>query len=361
VSSEEPRPLRLTVYTDASVWGGAERALGTLIAALRPGIDVTVLGVERAVVERIATFRSGSATRIVPPVAHKGDLGPILAHIRAVRALRPEVFHANLATTFACQYGILAGLLARVPVVAVEKSPIPGTSPLQLRFKRLLSRRLAAHVSVGERSAREVEAVVGLPAGRVRTIYNGAVDRGRREPGETSTRLVVGALGRLSPEKGFDVLVRALALLPEAHAIVLGDGPERPALEALARELGVADRLELAGWDDDAQLRLPSFDVLVLPSRFEAFPAAVVEAMLAGLPVVATDVGSVAEAIVDGETGLVVAPDDPGALAAALGRVLADPALRASFGAAGRARAQALFSAAAMARAFEALYEEIRR
>ena len=101
--------------------------------------------------------------------------------------------------------------------------------------------------------------------------------------------------------------------------------------------------------------------ILALPSRFEAFPLAILEAMLAGLPVVATDVGSVAEAVTDGETGLIVPPDDPEALAAALERLLADGELRARFGRSARARAELQFTSSALARNFEALYEEIRR
>ena len=140
--------------------------------------------------------------------------------------------------------------------------------------------------------------------------------------------------------------------------MIVGDGPERERLERLAASLGIAQRVAFEGWQSDARDFLTTFDVFVLPSRFEGFPLVLLEAMLAGLPVVATDVGSVAEAVQDGETGLLVPPDDVQALNEALHTLLDDPDLRRKLGDAGRARALE-FSPARMAREFEALYAEV--
>jgi glycosyltransferase involved in cell wall biosynthesis len=200
-----------------------------------------------------------------------------------------------------------------------------------------------------------------LPTGAFRTIYNGVPDLGAaapraRRPGDP---LVIGSLGRLHRQKGYDVLLRALAEIAEAELVLVGDGEERVSLEALAHELGVAGRVRFAGWDADARARLAGFDIFVLPSRFEAFPLSIVEAMLAGRPVVATDVGSVREAVRHGETGLLVLPDDPAALAAALVRLLGDGVDRARLAAAGRQLAARRFTPAVMAAAFERLYQEL--
>jgi glycosyltransferase involved in cell wall biosynthesis len=359
VSAPSRRPLHLTVYTDSVLRGGAEQSLRNLLAHLGEHIRATVLGVDRDVVEWIAAARPGTEIRVIRRVRNKFDLGPILEHVRVVRSLRPDVLQANLPTTFACQFGILAGLLVRgVHVVVVEQSPIGGATRFQRFHKRLASTRLAAHVSVGQQSARMVEHAVGLARGSVRAVYNGVPEetqspRPRNVPGP-----VVGALGRLSHEKGFDVLVRALPSV-DAMAVLIGDGLLRRDLLELARELGVQDRLEITGWREDARSYLATFDIYCLPSRFEGFPLAIAEAMLAGLPVVASDVGSVSEAVVEGETGLLVSPDDPAALAAALQKLLADPELRRKMGERGRELARKRFTASQMARAFEALYEEI--
>ena len=171
---------------------------------------------------------------------------------------------------------------------------------------------------------------------------------------------MIGCLGRFSPEKGLDVLLRALPELEGVTAVLVGDGPERAHLEELARELGVADRVVLPGWQDEPAAQLRAFDVLVSPSRSEALPLAIVEAMLAGLPVVATDVGSVSEAVVAGETGLLVAPEDAAALAEAILTLRDDPDARRRMGERGRQLAGERFTPEAMAQAFEALYREIR-
>jgi len=129
--------------------------------------------------------------------------------------------------------------------------------------------------------------------------------------------------------------------------------------ERLASELGVAGRVRWEGWVHEPRRRLQTFDVLAVPSRFEGFPLVVLEALLARTAVVAADVGSVGEAVVDGETGLLVPPHDAGALAAALGRALADPVLRSRLGEAGRRRVLDSFTAEHMAHGFERLYDEL--
>jgi glycosyltransferase involved in cell wall biosynthesis len=193
----------------------------------------------------------------------------------------------------------------------------------------------------------------------VRTIYNGVPD----VPIEPLPRLangpVIGSLGRLSAEKGYDVAVRALAELPGATLVIVGDGPERAALTELAQELGVADRLQIVGWTDEPRRYLSGFDAFVLSSRVEGFPLAPLEAMLAGLPVVAADVGSVGEAVLDGETGFLFPAEDAGALAERLRPVLDGPELSSRLGRRGREIALEQFTSQAMARAFEELYREI--
>lgn len=353
--------MRVAVYTDAIERGGAEISLRTLLAALDPGFEVTVLGVTNDVVAWIAAARPGTGMLVLPAVRNKRHVRPILSHLRAVRRLRPDVFHANLRHPWSCQYGLTAALLAPgTKVIAVEHALIPAHRPWQRTFKRLTSRHLAAHVTVGRRAAHAMTALIGLPTGSMRVIYTGVqlaeAEPAPRPPGE----LVVGCLGRFSPEKGLDVLLRALPELDGVTAVLVGDGPERARLEALARELGVAERVSLPGWQDEPASYVRSFDVLVSPSRSEALPLAVLEGMLAGLPVVATNVGSVPEAVVEGETGLLVEPDDAGALAAAIRRLQGNRDLARSMGEQGRDIARSRFTPEAMARAFEALYEEVR-
>jgi glycosyltransferase involved in cell wall biosynthesis len=179
-------------------------------------------------------------------------------------------------------------------------------------------------------------------------------------PPRTTDDFTIGMLSRHDPVKGIDLAIRVVHELgPGYRLVVVGDGAERPALEALVEELGVGDRVELRGWDDRARHLLPTFDVYLLPSRLEAFPVTVQEAMQAGVPVVATDVGSVREAVDDGETGFVVPVEDVGAMAAAVRRLQEDRALLAAMGEAARTVGLERFDADAAVRSWEALYDEV--
>jgi glycosyltransferase involved in cell wall biosynthesis len=352
--------VRLLAYTDATSFGGAEASLGNLLAALRSGIEITVLGTDAAVVDAIASQRPATRTRLVPAVRDKFDLAAIARHLRALRELRPDICQINLRTPNSSQYGMLAALSTRgVKVVAVEHLPMPTRSALRRWVKRQLSRRLSAHVAVGLRAARLVEEDAGLPAESIRTIYNGVPDSALVPLPRLAQGPVIGSLGRLDHQKGYDVLIEALALLPEASGVLVGDGPDREQLKQLARARSDADRLVVTGWSSEARRYLGGFDVFVLPSRYEGFPLAIIEAMLAGLPVVATDVGSVSECVQDGETGIVVPPDDRDALVDALRHLLHSVEFRQRLGASGRKRAESSFTAESMARSYEQLYAEI--
>ena len=153
------------------------------------------------------------------------------------------------------------------------------------------------------------------------------------------------AVGRLAEPKDALTLVRALAAVPGRPftALLVGDGPDRPSVEAEVRRLGLQDAVALAGTRDDVPELLARADVFALSSRSEGAPLSILEAMAAGLPVVSSRVGGVPELVVDGETGLLVPPGDPAAMAVALGRLVADAGLRYRLGAAGRERAQRCF------------------
>lgn len=350
---------RVVFYIESTGYGGAEVALRNLLAELGPSIDVTVLAVDTGVGNWVAADRPGTSVVAATPVRGKAAVTDLVRLRRQIAALRADVFHANLRTIGDAQYGLLAASTVRgLAVVAVEQLPYPAFSKLSNRLKRVTSRRLAAHVAVGDAAAREVERLAGLPVGSIETIYNGVPDRGALPP-PAGDDCMLGTLARLDRIKGIDLLLRAIADLPAVRLRVVGEGPDRDELAALANELGVADRVQLLPWTDDPHAELAAIDVLVLPSRNEGFPLSIVEAMLAGRPVIATDVGSVAEAV-DAATGIVVPVEDVGALGAAIAELAGDADLRVRLGRAGRERALERFTAAAIARRFEALYARIR-
>lgn len=360
------RAPRLLVYTDSREVGGAELAVGYLLGALDPRVEVGVLAVSAEVGRAIAEHRAaGTPVTVVRAPAGMRDGTALREHLRAVRAFAPDILHANQAFPWDCGYGEVAGLLAPgVRVLAVDHLPLDGEIPRVRRAaRRLLARRLNAHVSVGEHAARLIERIVGLPAGSVGAIANGVPPRAEQAPAGPARRaqgtVVIGSLGRLTAQKGYDLLVRCLPELPGARLMLVGDGPERGALEGLARSLSVADRLEITGWSARARERLADFDVFALASGWEGMPLSILEAMHAGLPVLGTDVGSVAEAVLDGETGYVVAPARLDLMRDRLGRLVESPELRLRMGERGRAVAGERFTDAVMARRYEALYERL--
>jgi glycosyltransferase involved in cell wall biosynthesis len=339
--------------------GGAEIALRHLLATLDSAYETIVMGVDASVCRWIAASRPGVVVVLVPAVRGKFSLGAFVRLRRAIARLRPDIFHANLRTMADCQYGIAAALsVPGVHVVVVEQLPFPLDSALARRLKRLTSHRLAGHVAVGEQAARIVEREVGLSRGSIGTIYNGVPDPGPLPAPAPGDAVLVGTLARLDRIKGLDLLLAAAAPLDGVALRLVGEGPEQPALEALARELRIEHRTEFVPWADDARGQLEAMDIFVLPSRNEGFPLSIVEAMLASRPVVATDVGSVSESV-GPENGTLVPPEDVEALRAALGRLAADRDLRLRLGDSGRTKAVERFTAAAMASAFERLYGEI--
>jgi glycosyltransferase involved in cell wall biosynthesis len=352
--------VRLIAYTDTVELGGADLCLAHLLERLDPSIDVTVVGVSERIVERVARARPSASRQVVARPRSGHDLRSLMEHLGLIRDLAPDIVHASLASPWSCQYVVAAAALARRPrVVAVYQLAVPPVSERQRRAKRLTARAIDRHVGVGESTSREIEALVGLPSGSVRTIHNGVPDELTAVAREPRRRPLLGSIGRLEPQKGVDILIRALADVEDATLLVVGDGSERERLKELARAVGVAERIEWKGWSDAPRSYLGTLDVFVLPSRNEGFPLAVLEALLAGTAVVASDVGSVAEAIRDGETGLLVPPDDHVALARALQRLIADQALGPRMGERGRRVVLDHFTADHMAKAFESLYTEL--
>jgi glycosyltransferase involved in cell wall biosynthesis len=211
----------------------------------------------------------------------------------------------------------------------------------------------------------------GLRRDKIRVVPNGldlgrfgafALDRSaaRAALGLPADRRLVAQVGRLAPQKDYPTFLRAAAQLAARFAdvdfLVVGDGPERPMLEGLARELGIAERVRWLGLRGDVPAVLGGVDVLLLASRYEGLPNVVLEAMAAGAAVVATDVGGCREVIASGVHGVVVAPERPEALAEAAAHWLADEGARRRVAEAARARVEREFSVAAMVRGTCALY-----
>jgi glycosyltransferase involved in cell wall biosynthesis len=258
--------------------------------------------------------------------------------------------------------GTLAGRWAGVPVVSSRRNLGRGYwhTGWELAKLRLLDRMTAGFVANAEAIRDSTIEAEGVDPGRIRVIPN-AVDAIRFRPGPADRRRfslspgpLIGCVSNLRPIKGIDVLIRAVSLLPrDIRLAVAGDGGERGKLEALARELGVAERTHWLGPVREVPELLRCFDLAVLPSRGEGFPNAVLEYLATGVPVVATAVGGVPEALDRGGCGVLVPPGDPRALAAGVAGLLDDPPRGAALARAGRERVEAIYTPETAAKRWE--------
>lgn len=307
------------------------------------------------------------------------DLAVLLTLVRLFRRLRPDIVHTHTAK--AGTLGRLAARFAGVPVTVhtFHGHVLEGYfSPAVTRFftgvERVLARRTDRLVTVSPRLREELLGMgIGRPA-QVEVIPLGLdLERFRRaRPGVPVLRPalglgadvpLLGIVGRLVPIKDHATLFQAMALLeprdPPAHLVVVGDGEERPRLDALAGRLGLGQRIHFLGWRSDLETILPELDMVICASKNEGTPVAIIEAMAAGVPVVSTDVGGVADLVTHGETGWLVRAGDPPALAQAIRHLLGDAALRARLAAAGRPAALERHGVDGLIRRVEALYREL--
>jgi glycosyltransferase involved in cell wall biosynthesis len=345
------RKPRLLVLITLAEPGGAQESVSLLLPALAESFDITLAAHGSGPLSesaRQAGVPFVELRHVQRPIDPWRDLLGLIELFRLCRRLRPDIVHAHSSKAGAL--GRLAAALAGVPirVFTVHGWAFGAYGGLQGRcylwLERWLSRLTTSVVCVAA-AVREL----GLTAracdpGQSVVIHN-AVDvtsfapiRRRSDP----PRII--SVGRFAFPKDFSTLASALARIqPDYRAVLVGDGPDLPQVRAALGRQGLAPRVELLGARRDVHDLLAASDVFVLSSRSEGFPVSILEAMAAGLPVVASDVGGVAEAVVDGETGLIVPAGDAAALAGALERLLEDPGLRRRFGERGRERARRLF------------------
>jgi len=347
--------------------GGAQMALWRLLARLdrlrfSPTVACLYNG-DKAVAQAI---RALGIEVWDARMCHKGDVAALWRLYRRIYRLRPTILHASLF--HANLPGRILGRLAGVPVVICSERTMAMESQWRYRLNRwtigLVDRVTVVSVLVRDFCI----AHIGLPPRKLVLIPNGVElpraplasrQEVRIEVGLPLDAPVAGAVSRLDPVKGVRFLIQALTRLGGVHLAIAGDGPERAALEALAERLGVAGRVHWLGQRGDVQRLLLAFDLFVQPSLHEGLPNTVLEAMAAGLPVVATGVGGTPEAVVDGVTGLLVRPGDPEPLARAISRLLDDPAARQTMGQAGRERVVQHFTVERMVAQTETLYEQL--
>lgn len=359
--------LRVLIVITRAEPGGAQVHVVDLVRGLRGHVEFHVaVGEDGFVGEELGLL--GIPVHVVPELQRSISPFADLLGFRCIRklitAVRPHLLHTHSAK--AGVLGRLAGRAERVAAIHTAHA-WPFSDGLPFRAKALA---IPMEAIVGRWTRRlivvsEADREVGMRyhvarAPQVRIVHNGVCDDAARAKPDAGGAPVVTMVARLAAPKDHHLLLRALAGVDAPFRLrLVGDGPDRSLLEASARDLHLADRVDFVGVSRDVPNLLASSHVCALISRQEGFPLAILEAMRAGLPVVASNVGGIKEAVVHGTTGILVPRGDESELRVALGRLIGDPALRRALGDAGRRSYESHFTADHMLAGTLAVYREL--
>lgn len=372
---------------------GGDRAVPPLIAHIIYRLDVG--GLENGVVNLInampaerfrhaiicltdfSDFRKRIRRQDVKVFAlHKRDgkdIGVYWRLLRLLRRLAPDIVHTRNLATLDCQFvAAVAGVPGRVhgehgwDVIDVD-----GTNRKYNLLRRFMRRFVQRYIPLSVELDDWLRKTVRVRPDRIARIYNGVnAERfapAKREILASDRPVVIGTVGRMQTVKDQPTLAHAFVRLNERlpamrgrlRLIMIGDGSLRKDVQRVIEQAGLEEQVSLPGACEDVPEQLRAMDIFVLPSIAEGISNTILEAMATGLPVVATRVGGNAELVVGGETGVLVPPSDPDALATAIGAYVADPALARRHGAAGRGRVLRDFSMERMLGRYLAVYDEL--
>jgi glycosyltransferase involved in cell wall biosynthesis len=360
-----PRVMQVVLALEV---GGTERLVVELVKKLSPTVDFAVCCLDRpgALARELIDVGIPVDQLERRPGFHPG-LAWQLAALASKRNI--NVLHCHHYSPFV--YGQLSALMNRnLTVVFTEHGRLSDAAPS--RKRRMVNPvigRLGARIFAVSHALRLHMAAEGLPLHRIGVVHNGIEPGAAPDPaarahararlGLRDSDTVIGTVARLDPVKDIATIIRALAQLPpDTRLVIIGDGPTSQPLRALAAAMGLGDAVLFAGQLTDARTLLPAFDVYVNSSSSEGVSIAILEAMAACVPVVATAVGGTPEIIVDGRSGRLVQARDPAALAGAIGGLLLDPELRQGIGAAGRGRVVEGFTMDRMTNSYLEAYVE---
>ncbi|MEN6355777.1 MAG: glycosyltransferase family 4 protein [Armatimonadota bacterium] len=364
--------MSVSLIANTHEYGGAERYLYMLARGLGECVRAVYLpgGPDSPAIRPVPDH---IGVKNLPTNGFAVKPADIIRSLRFYRKVQTDILHFNLCHPCASTADIIAARMAgRSKIIVTTHLPTIAHTAKETIMDRV-SLRYAHHIITVCESARAFLIGRGLPESKITTVYNGVeehitcpevVARLREELSINSNDIVLGTVARLENQKGLAYLLRALRLLRQRTSArivwcLVGDGSQSNELKDMAADLGISDSVRFCGWRSDSRDLMSVFDVFVLPSLFESFPFTIVEAMMAGKPVVATDVGGVREAVDDGRTGVLVSPRDPEALYAALADLIGSRERMTVLGNAGYKRAMSSFSLDKMMSSTLSLYRSI--
>ena len=363
---------RVMLFTDSFMRGGTERQFVRLVRGINQNqYDIVIACLQRCG-PLLSEVESLGVSIVEFPIDSLYNSKAAKLFVQLVRFLyREQIQIVHTFDFYTSVFAVPAARIAGVPVVLASRRELLNLrSPWQQRAIRIAC-RLATGVVVNSRAAGHD--MVGLESGRRRRIdvlpncidldeFESKLSPGeiRRELGLSARSIVIGALGKLRPEKDLETFLLAarsiLDAIPLAEFLVIGDGPAANKLKWLADDLHLSKSVHFLGERSDVPDLVAALDILVLSSYTESFPNAILEAMAMGKPVVATNVGGIPELVEEGQTGFLVPPRDPKAVADRVLSLCRDSARRLQMGRAARARVESTFTVHAVTARLEGIY-----
>lgn len=372
---------KILLYTDTPQTGGAELQMFLLAKFLdkEQFTPIIACGKYPRLDKWCESLRKEDIKVIRMDVKHKHDPRHYFLLKKILKEQQIDILHLNLWNPASCRYAYAAGAHTKTKMIVAEHDPFP-LSPIKNIFKKHWLKKVAKIVTISKENQKLIKALYPTQSHKVELIYNGIdttwwqsqllrfnIDDIKHIKKDVfhahEDTFVIISIAELHERKGLKYLVDAIPKVvekyPNVKLVIAGEGKDRANLERQIKKLDIEHHVTLLGRKKDISKLLKSSNVFVLPSRREAFGLVNLEAMITPLPVIASKVGGIKEIIVDGETGILVPPENSESITKALLLLIEHPKIRKTLAEAGEKRAEQIFDAKHMAANFEKLYGEL--
>lgn len=365
---------KILLYTDTPLFGGAEKQLISLAKNLNKSkfepiivcrhLETLQLLIDEANQLKIKTYLINSKS--------KHSLSNLTEFNKIIKTEKPDLIHVQAWNPMAGKFAIMAARQKKIPLIVTEHDPFPLNWPKSI-YKKWANQKVAKMITVSHANQKMLEEIYPEMIGRLTTIHNGiekfaSINESKRQQirreifkAGPETKVILG-VGTLHERKGFKYLIGAYAKIHKdfsnSRLVIVGEGPERNSLENLIKNLSLSDKVFLIGQRDDVPDLMQSANLMVLPSLKEAFGLVLIEAMHAGLPIIASQVGGIPEIIMDQKNGILIEPANKNSLVKALNKLLSKDELAKQLSKNGLEHWKN-FSASQMAEKTGQIYQEI--
>ncbi|KKR05335.1 MAG: glycosyl transferase group 1 protein [Candidatus Peregrinibacteria bacterium GW2011_GWC2_39_14] len=360
-------PKNILFYTDTPICGGAERQMTILAKFLdKQKYNLFLACAKAKSVDDLAEKFEKTGSKIFRlNVIHKHDPRHYFQLKKIIRENKIEILHAHVWNPASCRYAYLASKSCKIPLVITEHDP-GEISPLKTAFKKWLLKNASKIIAISEENKKLLKALYPHVASKISVVHNGIdiaefekkITHAQSNPNQNNPKTIL-TVAALHPRKGLKYLIEAFSKINDKNLQlqIVGEGPQKQELQELTRKLNLSEQVKFLGWRNDIPELMASANMFVLPSLHEAFGLVLLEAILAKLPIIATNSGGIPEIIENNKNGLLVPPKDAETLANTIKILLENDELNKKFVQAGLEKVYEKFNAETMAKKTEIIYD----